>query len=139
MDMEDKDHRLVEDFFDGQSGLADLFGQVARQQIEDNGFTERVMRNLPEGKAGEAHRLSLLWTWFCIVLGAGLFFVFGGVDLLKGVAAGLLHMLLTTLEVFVMTASTAEIPVNPWAVLLLVVFVVVYLPYQTVRKLSSVL
>lgn len=137
--MEDKDHRLIEEFFDGQDGLADLFGQAARQQIEDNGFTERVMRHLPARKAGELLWLSRLWACFCIVSGAVLFFAFGGVGVLKGAAIGLLHMLLTTLEVFVMTASTAEIPVNPWAILLLVAFVVVYLPYQIARKLSSVL
>ena len=70
MDMTDKDNILLEDFFK----------QAAQQQVEDNGFTERVMLSLPDYQAEKTHRLSLLWTWFCILLGVVLFFAFGGLE-----------------------------------------------------------
>ena len=56
--MTDKDNIMIEDFFK----------QAAMQQIEDNGFTERVMMNLPEVKVDKVRRLSRLWTWFCVTL-----------------------------------------------------------------------
>ena len=125
MDMTDKDNILIEDFFK----------QAAQQQIEDNGFTERVMQSLPDTQMETVRRLSRLWTVFCVLSGVLLFFLFGGWQLLQSLFFGGLRMLLGWLEVLVVTASTAEIPVNPWVVLLLVAFVLVYLPYQIARRL----
>ena len=125
MDMTDKDNILIEDFFK----------QAAQQQIEDNGFTERVMQSLPDTQMETVRRLSRLWTVFCVLSGVLLFFLFGGWQLLQGLFFGGLRMLLGWLEVLVVTAPTAEIPVNPWVVLLLVAFVLVYLPYQIARRL----
>ena len=125
--MTDKDNIILEDFFK----------QAAQQQIEDNGFTERVMQNLP--KTNTVRRLSRLWSLFCILVGAGLFFAFGGWQVLQGLFYGGLRMLLGWLEVFALTAPTTEININLWFVLLLVGFVLVVLPYQTYRKLSATL
>ena len=125
MAMTDKDNIMIEE----------VFKQAAQQQIEDNGFTERVMMNLPETSAERVRRLSRLWTIFCGVMGVVLFFVFGGWQILQGLFYGGLRMMLGWLEVFMVTAPTAEIPVNPWVVLLLVGFVLIYLPYQIARKL----
>ena len=127
--MNDKDNILIEDFFK----------QAAMQQIEDNGFTERVMENLPDMHLATVRRLSRLWTAFCVVIGVVLFFVFGGWEVLQSLLFGGLHMLVGWLEVFMVTAPTAEIPVNPWVILLLVAFVLIFLPYQTYRKLSATL
>ena len=127
--MTDKDNIMIEEFFK----------QAAQQQIEDNGFTERVMMNLPETKADNVRRLSRLWTWFCVIIGLGVFFAFGGLQLMRVAMTGLLQMVLTALEVFVVTTPTTEIPVNPWLVLVVLAFVLVYLPYRTARRLSSVL
>ena len=129
MVMTDKDNIMIEEFFK----------QAAQQQIEDNGFTERVMMNLPETKTDKVRRLSRLWTWFCVLIGLGVFFAFGGLQLMRVAMTGLLQMVLTALEVFVVTTPTTEIPVNPWLVLVVLAFVLVYLPYQTARRLSSVL
>jgi hypothetical protein len=129
MAMTDKDNIMIEEFFK----------QAAQQQIEDNGFTERVMMNLPEMKVNKVRRLSRLWTWFCVIVGVGLFFAFGGMQLMRVAMTGLLQMVLTALEVFVVTTPTTEIPVNPWLVLVVLAFVLIYLPYQTGRKLSEVL
>ena len=127
--MTDKDNIMIEEFFK----------QAAQQQIEDNGFTERVMMNLPETKTDNVRRLSRLWTWFCVIIGLGMFFAFGGLQLMRVAMTGLLQMVLTALEVFVVTTPTTEIPVNPWLVLVVLAFVLVYLPYRTARRLSSVL
>ena len=128
MVMTDKDNIMIEEFFK----------QAAQQQIEDNGFTERVMQNLPVTTV-KSRRLSHLWTLFCVAVGVGLFFAFGGWEIVKMAWMGALHMAASYMEVFFVTAPTTEVPVNPWLVLLLLAFVLVYLPYQTGRKLSEVL
>ena len=122
---------------DNNQILEDFFKQAAQQQIEDNGFTERVMQNLP--KTDTVRRLSRLWSLFCILVGLGLFFAFGGWQVLQGLFYGGLRMLLGWIEVFALTAPTTEININLWVVLLLVGFVLVVLPYQTYRKLSATL
>ena len=129
MDMTDKDNLLIEDFFK----------QAAQQQIEDNGFTERVMQSLPESQQEKAHRLSMLWTVFCVALSVVLFFAFGGLEALKASILVVLQTVLTSLSVFLTTAPTTEVPLNPVVLLLVAAFVLIYLPYQTYRKLSAVL
>lgn len=119
--------------------IADFFKQAAQQQIEDNGFTEQVMQSLPDRQIDVAHKLSRLWTWFCIVIGAVLFFLLGGWQMLKDAFISVIHMSLTWLEVFLTTAPTTEIPLNPVAVLLFVAFVLIYLPYRTYHRLSATL
>ena len=127
--MTDKDNMMIEDFFK----------QAARQQIEDNGFTERVMRNLPDRKLEVVRKLSQLWTLFCMAVAGVLFFVLGGWQVVTALFYATLRMMFSWLEVQMVTATTTEIPVNLWAVLLLVAIVLVYLPYQTARKLSATL
>ena len=139
MDMTDKDNILIDDFFEGRNDLADLFKQAAQQQIEDNDFTERVMQNLPDARTDNVRRLSRLWSLFCILVALGLFFAFGGWQVLQSLFFGGLHMLLGWLEVFAVTAPLTEININLWVVLLLLGFVLVVLPYQTYRKLSATL
>ena len=126
--MTDKDNIMIEEFFK----------QAAQQQIEDNGFTERVMMNLPETSQERVRRLSRLWTIFCGIVGVVLFFVLGGWQIVQGLFYGGLRMLFGWLEVLMVTAPTAEIPVNPWVVLLALAFVLIFLPYQTYRKLSVI-
>ena len=127
--MTDKDNRMIEDFFK----------QAAQQQIEDNGFTERVMHSLPDRKNHVVRRLSQLWTLFCIAVAGVLFFMFGGWQVVTGLFFTSLQVIFGWVEVQMVTVSTTEIPVNLWAILLLVVMVLVYLPYQTARKLSATL
>ena len=127
--MTDKDNIMIEEFFK----------QVAQQQIEDNGFTERVMQSLPDRKDHMVRRLSQLWTFFCIAVAGVLFFIFGGWQVVTGLFFASLRVIIGWLEVQMVTATTAEIPVNLWGILLLVAMVLVYLPYQTARKLSAIL
>ena len=126
--MTDKDNLLIEEFFK----------QAAQQQIEDNGFTERVMARIAETKSS-TRRKTMLWTWFCVAMALALFFLFGGWESLKATMMMWMSTALTSLEVLITTAPTAELPVNPAVVFLVLAFVLVYLPYQTARRLSAAL
>ena len=136
--MTEKENKLIEDFFK----------QAAQQQIEDNGFTERVMEAIGNGQLkmdngqwarGKGKLLSMLWTWFCIAVSLVLFFVFNGWEMLKASLMVLHAAVRTSLEVFVTTAPTTELDLTPWMILLALGFVSIYLPYQTARKLSATL
>ena len=130
--MTDKDNLLIEEFFK----------QAAQQQIEDNGFTEKVMAQIAEREqqtSTATRHLSLLWTWFCVAVALALFFVLGGWESLKASIMVLASTALTSLEVLLTTAPTADLNLNPVVVLLAVAFVLVYLPYRTAHKLSSIL
>ena len=129
--MTEKENKLIED----------LFKQAAQQQIEDNGFTEKVMASIENGqlKKDNGKLLSMLWTWFCITVSLVLFFVFNGWEMLKASLHVLYASILTSFEVFLTTAPTAEFDLNPWMILLALGFVSIYLPYRTARKLSAIL
>ena len=129
--MTEKENKLIED----------LFKQAAQQQIEDNGFTERVMEQVEhvDQTSLVPHRLSQLWTWFCIAVSLVLFYVFNGWGMLKASLLVLCAAFRTSLEVFFTTAPTAEFDLTPWMILLALGFVSIYLPYQTARKLSATL
>ena len=119
--------------------IKDFFQEAAQQQIADNGFTNRVMESLPDSIASETHRLTRLWTWFCILIGGLLFYALNGWDALVSSGRMLLSTTVTALEVFITTVPTTDLRLNPVLVLLLLAFVGVYLPYQTYRKLSTTL
>ena len=124
--MEDKNDML----------LKQLFADAAKQTIEDNGFTERVMMNLPEMSDvamadSKVHRLSQLWTLFCVGVALLAFWLAKGWPVLESMLSGGKQMLINTIEVFLITAPTTEI--------MLLGFVLVFLPYQTYRKLSATL
>ena len=84
-------------------------------------------------------KLSQLWTLFCMAVAGVLFFMFGGWQVVTGLFYATLRILFGWLEVQMVTATTTEIPVNLWGILLLLAIVLVYLPYQTARKLSATL
>jgi len=119
--------------------LKQLFEQAAQQQIADNGFTERVMANLPKAHSGRVRCLSRLWTLFCLVVALLIFWFSSGWPVIEGFVSGGKQMLVNAIEVFLITAPTTEIQVSPWVVLLLVGFVIVFVPYQACRKLCATL
>ena len=86
--------------------LQQFFSEAASQQIEDNGFTERVMQRLPS----RMNWFVRIWNTVCIVLFAGLFIAFRGWDLLA-----------VQLEVMLRTLSTHSFSIN-----LLMVFTIVF-------------
>ena len=126
--MTDNNDLLIEKFFK----------QAAQQQIEDNGFTDRVMERVAQTKPS-TRRMSILWTWSCVFIALALFILLGGWESLKATMMVWMTTALTSLEVLITTAPTAELPVNPAVVFLLVAFVLIYLPYQTARRLSATL
>ena len=63
---------------DNEHMLQQFFSEAAQEQIADNGFTERVMQQLP-ARTGLFTRL---WTPFCITVFVVLFIVFRGWELL---------------------------------------------------------
>ena len=68
---------------DNERLLQQFFSEAANQQIEDNGFTERVMQSLPvASQRAWLSRFSKLWTIFCVSVFAVLFVVFHGWELL---------------------------------------------------------
>jgi hypothetical protein len=92
MDMIDKDERLLQHFF----------SEAANQTIEDNGFTERVMQQLPVGhSAFNVQRFSRLWTWFCVAVFVVLFVAFRGWELLA-----------VQFEVMLRTMATQSFSIN---------------------------
>ena len=127
--MTDNDNILLESFFK----------EAAQQQIEDNGFTERVMESLPSKTVSRGHRLARLWTWFCLFVGLALFLVLGCWESLKDSMMVLFAAGATSVEVLLTTIPTADVQVNPLLVVLIVAVVGVYLPYQTYRRLSATL
>jgi len=69
--------------------MLEHFFQPARNiQVEDDGFTNRVMKELPD----RALRLSQWWTLFCILLGVVAFVVFKGWEPIMVGALSLLKM-----------------------------------------------
>jgi hypothetical protein len=100
--------------------------------------------NLPEMTdpvmaESKVRRLSHLWTLFCVGVALLAFWFAKGWPILESILSGGKQMLINTIEVFLITAPTTEININPWLVVLLLGFVLVFLPYQTYRKLSATL
>lgn len=77
MDMMEDNERMLQQFFN----------DAARQQIDDNGFTERVMQRIEaEGELQTSdvklRTFNRLWSIFCITTFVVLFIVFRGWELL---------------------------------------------------------
>ena len=67
--------------------LEQLFRPMKEMKVADNGFTERVMKQLPRR---DVWQISRLWTAFCIAIAVVLFVLLRGWDL---IAYGLLMMM----------------------------------------------
>ena len=64
--------------------LEQLFQPMKEMQLADDGFTDRVMKQLPQR---DVWRLSRLWTVFCVVVAVVLFVLLRGWEI---IAHGLL-------------------------------------------------
>ena len=91
---------------DNDQLLRQFFSEAARQQIADDGFTERVMQHLSAGTerplTDAYRRFTRLWTWFCIAVFVVWFVVFRGWELLA------IHF-----EVLLRTLSVESFSINP--------------------------
>ena len=86
--------------------LQQFFSEAASQQIDDNGFTERVMQRLPL----RMNWFVRIWNTVCIVIFAVLFVAFRGWELLA-----------VQFEVMLRTLSTHTFSIN-----LLMIFTIVF-------------
>ncbi len=102
--------------------IEQLFDEARKVQIEDNGFSRRVMAKLPKD-ADRLPRLedllpqsvlwaSRLWTGFCVVLGLILSFVFH-----------IWELAATYVEVFIRTLPTHDTPCIIYAPMLVTMVV----------------
>lgn len=91
--------------------LRRFFEDAARQQIADDGFTERVMQQIARQQkpAFNLRRFNTLWTVACVAVFAALFVVFRGWELLA-----------IQLEVLLRTTAAGSYSFNP--LMLAVVF-----------------
>ena len=63
--------------------LQQFFADSARMDIADDGFTDRLMRRLPEEVDARCYRLYRLWTAAMVVVCVAVFFFVNGFQLLK--------------------------------------------------------
>ena len=87
---------------DSNQQLQQFFKDAARQQIADNGFTDKVMKALPEHPTFDVARFNRLWTLLCVLVYAVFFIVFQGWQLLA------VHF-----EVMVRTLLVESFSINP--------------------------
>ena len=78
--------------------LRQFFSEAAQQTIADDGFTERVMQQLPS----RINWITRLWTVFCVTVFCVLFVIFHGWELLA------VHF-----EVMLRTLAATSFSVNP--------------------------
>ncbi len=83
--------------------LQQFFSEATQQTLEDNGFTERVMKQLP----ARMKWFTRIWTAACILIAAILFSVFHGWEIL-----------IVQLEVFLRTTIVEAPQVSPLMVVL---------------------
>ena len=60
---------------DKKDELLGQFFKENKKEIEDFGFSRRVIRKLP----GRENKIANLWIAFCSLVGVGLFFLFDGI------------------------------------------------------------
>lgn len=78
--------------------IQEFFSERKQEEIADNGFSRRVMRNLPDRN----NRLMQWWTAFTVVIGLALFWKLGGWEAMWGtlreVFSGMISQGATTLD-----------------------------------------
>lgn len=107
---ETTDDRLLQKFFSDN-----------RKEIEDNGFSRRVMRHLPD----RYNRISQLWSLFCFTLAVVLFFALDGLQLVLG----------TLRETFSSAVQSGATELDPKSLIIALV-VLMYYGYRKICSLA---
>ena len=107
---ETTDDKLLQQFFSDN-----------RKEIEDNGFSRRVMHHLPN----RYYRISQWWSLFCFTLAVVLFFVLDGLQLVLGALR----------ETFTSAIQSGAAELDPKS-LIIVAVVLVYLGYRKICSLA---
>ena len=106
--------------------LKRFFADSARMDIADDGFTDRVMRRLPEEVDARCYRLYRLWTAAMVAVCVAVFFFVNGFQLLKlrvcGAVGGFLgdvvHAIQDRVGSLSLPASVSFPPSADWTTLL---------------------
>lgn len=106
--------------------LQRFFADSARMDIADDGFTDRLMRRLPEEVDASCYRLYRLWTAAMVAVCVAVFFFVNGFQLLKlrvcGAVGGFLgdvvHAVEDRVGSFSLSASVSFPPSAEWTTLL---------------------
>lgn len=106
--------------------LQRLFADSARMDIADDGFTDRLMRRLPEEVDARCYRLYRLWTAAMVAVCVAVFFFVDGFQLLKlrvcGAVGGFLgdvvHAVQDRVGSLSLSASVSFPPSADWTTLL---------------------
>ena len=106
---ETTDDKLLQQFFSDN-----------RKEMEDNGFSRRVM-HLPD----RYYRISQLWSLFCFTLAVVLFFVLDGLQLVLGALR----------ETFTSAVESGAAELDPKS-LIIAAIVLVYLGYRKICSLA---
>lgn len=106
--------------------LQRFFADSARMDIADDGFTDRLMRRLPEEVDARCYRLYRLWTAAMVAVCVAVFFFVNGFQLLKlrvcGAVGGFLgdvvHAVQDRVGSISLSASVSFPPSADWSTLL---------------------
>lgn len=106
--------------------LQRFFADSARMDIADDGFTDRLMRRLPEEVDTRCYRLYRLWTAAMVAVCVAVFFFVNGFQLLKlrvcGAVGGFLgdvvHAIQDRVGSISLSASVSFPPSADWTTLL---------------------
>lgn len=106
--------------------LQRFFADSARMDIADDGFTDRLMRRLPEEVDARCYRLYRLWTAAMVAVCVAVFFFVNGFQLLKlrvcGAVGGFLgdvvHAIQDRVGSLSLPTSVSFPPSADWATLL---------------------
>lgn len=112
--------------------LQRFFADSARMDIADDGFTDRLMRRLPEEVDARCYRLYRLWTAAMVAVCVAVFFFVNGFQLLKlrvcGAVGGFLgdvaHAVQDRVGSLSLPASVSFPPSADWTTLLHVPFMI---------------
>ncbi len=108
--METTDDKLLQKFFSDNC-----------REIEDNGFSRRVMHHLPD----RYYRISQLWSLLCFTLAVVLFFALDGLQLVLG----------TLRETFTAALESGAAQIDPKS-LIIVAIVLIYFGYRKICSLA---
>lgn len=108
--METIDDKILQQFFSDN-----------KKEIEDNGFSRRVMHHLPD----RYYRISQLWSLFCFTLAVVLFFALDGLQLVVGAIR----------ETFSSAVNSGVAELDPKSLIIAAV-VLLYLGYRKICTLA---
>lgn len=103
-----EDNNIITDTQDNLL-VASFFERYGKRDIADNGFSERVMGNLPRRKQSYAKRVNAVWTGICGIAAAALFLLGGGIRTTQAVVLDIMSHLASAISTIDITLSSVVI------------------------------